>query len=137
MFLKLGVRAKRRLFIIIAILGFCAGLLFIFLGAMHESIVYYKTTSELLEMKNFSKKLRLGGLVLRGSVSTINNQYFFKVTDTKTELDVAYSGRFPDLFREGQGVVLLGKFDEHNKIFIAEKVMVKHDQNYKPPKINS
>lgn len=135
MFLKLGVRAKRRLFIIIAILGFCAGLLFIFLGAMHESIVYYKTTSELLEMKNFSKKLRLGGLVLRGSVSTINNQYFFKVTDTKTELDVAYLGRFPDLFREGQGVVLLGKFDEHNKIFIAEKVMVKHDQNYKPPKI--
>lgn len=131
---KLGMRAKRRLFVIIAILGFFAGLLFIFLGVMHESIVYYKTTSELLEIKNFAKQLRLGGLVLPGSVFNKNNQYFFQVTDNKTEINVAYSGRFPDLFREGQGVVLLGKYDVLNKIFIAEKVMVKHDQNYKPPK---
>ena len=46
-----------------------------------------------------------------------------------------YKGILPDLFREGQGVVAEGKIDTDNKIFYAEKVLAKHDENYMPPEV--
>lgn len=135
MFIKLSSRAKYRLVIILFVLGFTAGIAFIVAGAMHENIVYYKTPAELLKYNDFSKKIRLGGLVVNGSLSAQHNIYNFQVKDHQHSLAVQYAGRLPDLFREGQGVVALGKFDKENQIFIAEQILVKHDQNYKPPKI--
>ena len=42
-------------------------------------------------------------------------------------------GLLPDLFREGQGIVVEGIF-QNNKL-IASQVLAKHDENYMPPEV--
>ena len=41
----------------------------------------------------------------------------------------------PDLFREGQGVVVEGFVNREYNIFLAKKVLAKHDENYMPPEV--
>jgi len=57
----------------------------------------------------------------------------FIITDNKNELKVLYTGVLPDLFREGQGVVALGRLKDD--IFIAKSILAKHDENYMPPEV--
>ena len=81
-------------------------------------------------------KFRLGGLVVEGSVKreTDGLTVHFGLTDTAKEIPVMYSGILPDLFREGQGVIARGEFDESG-LFAASEVLAKHDENYMPPEV--
>ena len=45
-----------------------------------------------------------------------------------------YEGILPDLFAEGQGVVMTGRLINSNT-FIADEVLAKHDENYMPPEV--
>jgi cytochrome c-type biogenesis protein CcmE len=56
------------------------------------------------------------------------------VTDFKKNLKIQYEGILPDLFREGQGVVALGRM-QPNGIFEAKEVLAKHDETYMPPEL--
>lgn len=56
------------------------------------------------------------------------------LTDFTSEVDVEYTGILPDLFREGQGIVALGRINE-DRVLIAEEVLAKHDENYMPPEV--
>ncbi len=47
---------------------------------------------------------------------------------------VRYVGILPDLFREGQGVVVTGKLDRAG-VFNATQVLARHDEHYMPPEI--
>jgi len=80
--------------------------------------------------------IRLGGLVERGSVDKQADglTIAFKVTDNARDVPVRYTGIVPDLFREGQGVITEGRFDDHG-IFIADNVLAKHDEKYMPPEV--
>lgn len=80
--------------------------------------------------------VRLGGLVVVGSVKRGEDDLHvrFLLTDGLAEVPVVYNGILPDLFREGQGVVALGKIDE-NKAMQAEQVLAKHDEKYTPPEV--
>jgi len=101
-------------------------------GALRENIVYFKTPHEILQMQEMSTKLRLGGLVVKNSLKSKNGLYQFEVRDNSATMLVHYAGRFPDLFREGQGVVAIGSYDRGSKTFIASQLLVKHDQYYRP-----
>ena len=83
-----------------------------------------------------NRNFRIGGLVVDGSIAreegTLNVK--FGVTDLRCELPVEYSGVLPDLFREGQGVVAFGVMGE-NGVFIADKILAKHDENYMAPEV--
>jgi len=63
----------------------------------------------------------------------------FVITDHKADILVKYTGVLPDLFKEGQGVVVLGvlkaaPYGRHNHfIFEANQILAKHDENYTPP----
>jgi len=57
----------------------------------------------------------------------------FIITDLKKNIEVSYKGILPDLFREGQGVIVKGYLK--NNIFEATEVLAKHDENYMPPEI--
>ena len=46
---------------------------------------------------------------------------------------VKYQGILPDLFREDQGMVAKGVLQ--NGVFIANELLVKHDENYMPPEV--
>lgn len=136
MFFKLSKQAKRRFAFIIIVLVFISGMVLLFLGAIKDHITYYKTPSELLldPLKN-SKQLRLGGLVVKESLKQIDGGYTFLIGDPQAEIQVIYHGRLPDLFKENQGVVALGRYDHMERVFKASQILVKHDQNYRPPKI--
>jgi cytochrome c-type biogenesis protein CcmE len=58
----------------------------------------------------------------------------FKVTDGNSSIEVVYKGILPDLFREGQGVVVLG-VEQPNGVFHASEVLAKHDATYMPKEV--
>ncbi|MEI7493119.1 MAG: cytochrome c maturation protein CcmE [Alphaproteobacteria bacterium] len=127
-------KAKQRTIRLVLILGLVTGICLFLVGALRENIVYFKTPSELLVLTDHPKKLRLGGLVVKGTLYSKNSQHNFMVTDQKTTIQVMYSGRLPDLFRENQGIVAIGNYDSSKKIFNANQLLAKHDQYYRPPK---
>ena len=80
--------------------------------------------------------MRIGGLVETGSVAhepdgrTID----FRVTDGKQDVAVSYDQGLPDLFREGQGVVIEGAL-ARDGTFRAASVLAKHDEKYMPREV--
>ena len=78
----------------------------------------------------------MGGVVVDNSLikSKTTTDIEFKITDFEKNITVRYQGILPDLFREGQGVVVRGKLMK-NGIFIAEEVLAKHDETYMPPEL--
>ena len=125
-------RKGKRLTLIIgalAVLGAAAGLV---LFALRDNIVFFYTPSELARKQVASgARLRIGGLVKEGSVIRNGRDVAFTVTDKSKDLDVAYTGLLPDLFREGQGVVVDGQLQSDGK-FRADSVLAKHDERYMP-----
>ena len=127
----------RRLFITIIIiltLGLATKLI---LMALEDNIVYFYTPNDLIEKfgdtKNIQNKIRIGGLVLESSIKKEGEKTIFMITDRKEEVKVVFKGPLPDLFREGQGIVAEGMFQNNN--FIASEVLAKHDENYMPPEV--
>ncbi|MGJ8689500.1 MAG: cytochrome c maturation protein CcmE [Gammaproteobacteria bacterium] len=76
------------------------------------------------------QRIRIGGMVKEGSVvkSQESLHVDFIATDYSHDLQVRYDGILPDLFREGQGVVAEGMVE--NGVFMASRVLAKHDENY-------
>ena len=127
----------RRLFITIIViltLGLATKLI---LMALEDNIVYFYTPNDLIEKfsdtKNIQNKIRIGGLVLENSIKKEGKKTIFMITDRKKEVKVEFKGPLPDLFREGQGIVAEGIFQNNN--FIASEVLAKHDENYMPPEV--
>ena len=127
----------RRLFITIIIiltLGLATKLI---LMALEDNIVYFYTPNDLIEKfgdtQNIQNKIRIGGLVLESSIKKEGEITNFIITDRKKEVKVEFKGPLPDLFREGQGIVAEGMFQNNN--FIASEVLAKHDENYMPPEV--
>ena len=127
----------RRLFITIIViltLGLATKLI---LMALEDNIVYFYTPNDLFEKfsdtKNIQNKIRIGGLVLENSIKKEGKKTIFMITDRKKEVKVEFKGPLPDLFREGQGIVAEGMFQNNN--FIASEVLAKHDENYMPPEV--
>ena len=127
----------RRLLIIIFIimtLGLATKLI---LMALEENIIYFFTPNE-IKMKygnkaNIQNTIRVGGLVLENSVIEKDGITKFNITDRNHKIEVLFDGLLPDLFREGQGIVVEGMF-QNNKL-IANQVLAKHDENYMPPEV--
>ena len=127
----------KRLFITIIIiltLGLATKLI---LMALEDNIVYFYTPNDLIEKfgdtNNIQNKIRIGGLVLESSIKKEGEKTIFMITDRKKEVKVVFKGPLPDLFREGQGIVAEGMFQ--NNSFIASEVLAKHDENYMPPEV--
>ena len=89
----------------------------ILLVAFRSGIEFYKSPSQLLEVKDSSIRLRVGGLVLRGSVENIGVNNSFVITDGNNEVEVQFVGVLPDLFAEGRGVIVRGQLKDN--VFIA------------------
>lgn len=82
------------------------------------------------------RQIRAGGMVKEGTVHRDRESLdvAFVVTDYENDLEVRYSGILPDLFREGQGVVVVGELDREG-VLRADQVLAKHDENYMPPEV--
>jgi cytochrome c-type biogenesis protein CcmE len=127
-------RKQKRLAVIGGGMTFILTAVLLVMFAFGQSIAYFYVPNDLAESDvQPGTRIRLGGLVEAGSVvrgegSTVT----FTVTDTLSQLPVTYTGILPDLFREGQGVVAEGRFEGMDKVFVADTVLAKHDENYMP-----
>jgi len=129
-------RKAKRLTLIAAaglVLSLAAALV---LGAMRDSIVFFHSPSEMLAGKVAQgTQSRVGGMVEDGSVerSAEGLDIRFRVTDNANAVTVTYRGILPDLFREGQGVIVEGRWQGDR--FAATTVLAKHDENYMPREV--
>jgi cytochrome c-type biogenesis protein CcmE len=104
------------------------------LAALREQIVFFYSPTDLVARAHDGRPLRLGGLVQEGSWRRTGSGNTFVVTDGGAAIEVFYDGIVPDLFREGQGVVVEGHLDT-GKTLQATAVLAKHDENYMPREV--
>ncbi len=131
-------RGRQRLVIIITILISLTLAAVLASYALREDVMYFQSPSEVIQRQTpAGQEFRLGGIVAKNSVEKLRGQITrFTVTDMKAGIPAEYQGVLPDLFREGQGIVADGALNAEG-LFIATRVLAKHDENYKPPVINS
>ncbi|MBL4794408.1 MAG: cytochrome c maturation protein CcmE [Pseudomonadales bacterium] len=126
---------KKRLVIVLVIAFGAATAIGLTLYALSENINLFFTPTQIANGEApVGQRIRIGGMVLEGSVKRIDTGLIveFYVTDTVKSVPVQYEGILPDLFREGQGIVANGTLNEQG-IVIADEVLAKHDENYMPP----
>lgn len=129
-------RKRKRLIFIGGAMGVLALAIGLVLVAFNQDIRYFRTPDDITEQDLASgARFRLGGLVGENTVERgTGSQVRFAVTDTLKQITVTYDGILPDLFREGQGVVVEGKFTPEGS-FVADNVLAKHDENYMPKEV--
>ena len=137
-------RRRRMTFVGLILLAVGSAAAFL-LTALKSNVQYSIVPSDVFDGKApVERAFRLGGMVETGSVKREPGslQIQFDVTDFAHEVTVRYSGVLPDLFREGQGVVVRGKLVDAvpgmqpgSRLLLADEVLAKHDENYMPPDV--
>jgi cytochrome c-type biogenesis protein CcmE len=105
------------------------------LSAFQKNLVFFFTPSQIQSGEApAGRSFRLGGMVEQGSLHRQADGITatFVVTDMAQRVTVQYKGLLPDLFKEGKGVVAQGQLGA-DKVFVADEVLAKHDENYMPP----
>jgi cytochrome c-type biogenesis protein CcmE len=129
-------RKQRLTLILLGVAGVSAAVLLV-MFAMSKNVNYFYTPTE-LSAGNVEPGsiVRAGGMVSVGSVQRSDDSLLvnFRINDTAKEVGVEFVGILPDLFREGDGVVVIGKMNEQN-VLVAQEVLAKHDETYMPPEV--
>ncbi len=128
---------KKRLAIVGLVITGVGVATFLAIMSMQSSFEYFKTPTQ-INSEGFEgqRSYRIAGLVRKGSVARLEDGVTqrFNITDCEQDITVQYTGILPDLFREGQAIVTVGQFTEHNSapMLVADQVLAKHDENYVP-----
>lgn len=128
---------KKRLGIILFIAAGLSVAVGLTLFALSQNIDLFYTPTQVAQGEvSPGDRIRIGGMVKEGSVISAQDslQVRFATTDFAHDVDVQYEGILPDLFREGQGVVVEGSIDASG-VFHASRVLAKHDENYMSPEV--
>ena len=131
-----GPRRQRLVFVCIIILGVSGAAVLAFLAIGENMLYFFSPTQVNAGEVPANRQIRVGGLVVDGSVRRDPGELTveFDLTDNVQVITVHYAGILPDLFREGQGIVAIGRLSSTG-IFDADEVLAKHDENYMPPEV--
>ncbi len=128
------LRKRRRIQLALTAAGFLAVAAALVGYAFRDGIAYFRLPSDVIAEEPHPEELfRLGGLVAEGSVVRKGSKVEFEVADELHAVRVAFDGILPDLFAEGQGVIVLGRY--RNRVFTAIEVLAKHDETYMPKEV--
>jgi len=130
-------KRKQKLFMFLGLVSLTAIAVGLTLYALRSNInLFFSPVQIVAGDAPFERQLRAGGMVREGSVSRNPDSLDveFTVTDYVEDVRVHYSGILPDLFREGQGVVVVGQLQQDGWIK-ADQVLARHDENYMPPEV--
>ncbi len=130
-----GRKVKLRFIFLLLALIILSLSTFLIIKSLEENVVYFQSPTKIKTLPEIEKKkIRIGGMVKKESILVKEEEVKFIVTDYKNEINVIYSGVIPNLFAEGKGVVAEGFLKDRN-LFLATKILAKHDENYMPPEI--
>ena len=131
-------RKQKRFAVIFGALGVLGAAVALVLTGLSEQVTFFRTPTDLVSQANAAEnegRLRLGGLVVMGSVNTMSDAAVeFAIEDANHAVTVRYEGILPDLFREGQGIVAEGTLRPDGS-FSADTVLAKHDETYMPREV--
>ncbi|HEX7118749.1 MAG TPA: cytochrome c maturation protein CcmE [Longimicrobiales bacterium] len=129
-------RGGRRLGLVVGLVVILGGFAYLLYGGIGENLVYFRTPTELVEMgaAAYDAPVRLGGQVAPGTVRWDAEalDLRFKITDGTETLEVHSTGAPPQMFRDGIGVVVEGRYTRAG-VFESTNLMVKHSNEYRPP----
>ncbi|WP_438764806.1 cytochrome c maturation protein CcmE [Kushneria sp. TE3] len=129
---------RQRLIIILALVALAGVAIGLTLYSLRANMnLFYSPTQISAGEAPSGRSLRAGGVVRDDSVQRDQQtlDVTFTVTDFEEDVPVHYRGILPDLFREGQGVVIVGTLNERGWLEASE-VLAKHDENYMPPEVD-
>ena len=106
------------------------GVLVVLLVTLSSNLVYFRTPTELTtEVEPSPERLRLGGQVVAGTVEESGQTLLLTVTDGRESAKVIHAGVVPQLFEEGQGVIVEGTWD--GVTFHSDTMLIRHDEQYR------
>ena len=118
---------------IVAILGAFG---YLVAGGIGDNLVYFVTPSELLAKgsRAYDAPVRLGGQVEPGTVRWDADRLDlrFRLTDGLKSVAVQSKGAPPQMFRDGMGVVVEGRYTQAG-VFQSTNLMIKHSNEYRAP----
>tara|TARA_B100000989_G_scaffold83202_1_gene59535 strand:- start:5807 stop:6226 length:420 start_codon:yes stop_codon:yes gene_type:complete len=130
-----GKKVRLRIVFLVSILFTIFLSVYIVLKLLEDDVVYFKSPTEIKKSsQSITKKIRVGGMVKKDSITLDNEKILFIITDFNNEINVIFGGTVPNLFQEEKGVVAEGILQDNN-LFIADKILAKHDENYMPPEV--
>ena len=131
-------KRKSRLYLAVFLLVAVSGTTAALMLALEQNInMFYRPEDVVNGTAPVERTIRAGGMVKEGSVSRDPDSLAvtFTITDHNgSDFVVSYTGILPDLFREGQGIIVQGELAQ-NRMFQAREVLAKHDENYMPPEL--
>ncbi|NWN81639.1 MAG: cytochrome c maturation protein CcmE [Halomonas sp.] len=130
-------KRKQKLYLSLGLIALAAIAVGLTLYALRSNInLFFSPVQIAAGDAPFERQIRAGGMVKVGTVARNPESLdvAFVVTDYVDDLEVRYSGILPDLFREGQGVVVVGKLQSEGWLR-ADQVLARHDENYMPPEV--
>ncbi len=129
-------RKAQRLVLVVVALGLVGAATGLVLASLGQTVAFFTSPTAILTGDTKAgARLRLGGVVVDGSVQRDDVRVHFAVTDYAHAIAVDYTGLLPDLFREGQGVVAIGRLGADGT-FQADEILAKHDEGYVPPEVS-
>ena len=131
-------KAKKRATLLTALLLVFVIAVFIILKSLNKNILYFKSPTDIKTSQDidFTKKIRVGGMVKKNSLTISEQEIKFIITDFKNEIKISYRGTVPNLFAEEKGVVAEGTLQDKS-FFVADRILAKHDENYMPPELKN
>ena len=129
---------RQRLAVVLFVLFGSALTIGVVVFALQENIdLFYEPQKIVGGEAPIAKRIRAGGMVEKGSLDYESQGLgvSFVLSDLRgSRFEVRYKGLLPGLFREGQGVLVVGQLDA-SRVFYAKEVLAKHDENYMPPEL--
>ena len=109
-------------------------LAYLIYAGVTQSAVYFVTPAELQAAPVSGKAYRLGGMVVPGTLTwdAPTLALAFSLSDGKATVPVRHRGTPPDLFGEGRGAVVEGRWTKDG-YFDASLILAKHSEEYKAP----
>jgi cytochrome c-type biogenesis protein CcmE len=133
--MSMTLRKKRRVQLILLAIVALIGATVLVGYSLNDGIAFSRSPTQVLqELPKETEVFRIGGLVKDGTLVRGQGEVIsFTVTDTTTDVNVTFTGVLPDLFREGQGMIAMGKYV--NGTFQATEIFARHDENYIPKEV--
>ena len=108
-----------------------AGALVVLAANLGQATTYFKTADEAVRDRSElgDRRFRVQGLVVPGSLETEGDRSRFDIESEGVAVAVEHRGDPPELFKEGIGVVLEGRWD--GDTYRSDKILVRHSSEYK------
>lgn len=125
---------EHRRFVLFGIGGIIALVIALSLTSLNNNLTYYLYPSEAVTQQSEfpdGERFRLAGTVVEGTLVEVGDDLEFDVTDGGATIPVRLINTPPPLFSDTVPVLLDGSWEDGT--YVAEKALIKHDENYEIP----